>query len=260
VSGVVWLDGAERIPARGEVGPMSGHDVSRMVIHSSESDPGSIDGVVDWVLQEESEYHLIVDADADGRMVQMIPFTKNARSMENGGIAGGIGCNRYGRVCIQVCIVGRAKHDPLGKGRLLGMDRVVEVAESWGIPPVWPAGGRVHRPLRTWLTKSGWYGHGNAPQNSHVDPFGPGGSDVRRLFEEADVELTEKQIKQIAKAVWSERLQMPPESTSNGRPVDELGAEMYMRRILGNARDVRRMMADLEKRVAALEEGKTDVP
>ena len=95
---------ADRSPGR-NAGTMQGKGSRKIVLHSSESDPGSINGVVAWVHRQNTEYHLVID-DKAKRAVQLFPFHKSARSLKNGGISGG-GANKQGRVCIQIAIVGR---------------------------------------------------------------------------------------------------------------------------------------------------------
>ena len=147
-------------------GTMQGSGPSMIVLHTSESDPGSLSGVSNWVLMKNTEYHMTID-DKLKRIDQYFPFHKAARSLENGGINNGRGCNKSGTVCIQICIVGRAKDNPVAHLSKWATEVIREIAIAWDIPRVVVDDGRS---LKSWMTKSGIRGHKNAPNNSHTDP------------------------------------------------------------------------------------------
>lgn len=147
-------------------GRMTGKGARMIVLHTSESDPGSINGVTNWVRMKNTEYHLSID-DKLKVMHQYFPFNKAARSLENGGINGGAGCNKSGEVVIQICIVGRAKNNPVAHLSPWAVRQIKEIARSWGVPLVVVNDGRS---LRSWNSKDGVRGHKNAPNNSHTDP------------------------------------------------------------------------------------------
>lgn len=175
--GPIWLSGAER-QEKPDAGVMQGGEVVKMICHTTEGH--SLQDAIDTINLKRGWYHLLWDPKT-GRMVQFYPFNVAARSCENGGIAGGVGCNKAGRVAIQVCAVGFAKDDPWTTGPRKGLSRILALADSWGIPREFPAGARCNRNERIWLSESGWYGHGNAPGNSHTDPY-LGGFNPNRLF------------------------------------------------------------------------------
>lgn len=163
-----WLpkSRASRSPAIG-AGRMEGRGSRKIVLHTSESDPGSLQGVVNWVKSRNTGYHLIID-DKLKKAVQLYPFDKAARSLLNGGINNGVGCNRSGEVCIQICVVGRAKDAPVNSLSPWAIKLVQDIAESWGVPLV--VRRNKGRSVKTWLSKSGIYTHAGAPGNDHTDP------------------------------------------------------------------------------------------
>lgn len=157
---------AVRKPA-GLAGVMEGSGSRKIVLHTSESDPGSIDGVVNWIRGRNISYHLVID-DKLKKAVQLYPFDKAARSLLNGGINNGVGCNRSGAVCIQICVVGRAKDRPIDSLSPWAVKLIQDIADSWGVPL------RVRynwkRSSRRWLNRSGVFTHRGAPGNNHGDP------------------------------------------------------------------------------------------
>jgi hypothetical protein len=131
-------------------------------------------GVIATLLAKKSESHLIWDPET-GEFVQFFPFDRSARTLANWGP---IRVNRSGKVHIQVEVLGYAKDAPLRDGPMVGFERLLKVADEWGISRDWPAGpphaypdpGKANRPAKVWLTKGGHYAHSQVPGNSHGDP------------------------------------------------------------------------------------------
>lgn len=180
-----WLPGAEHSQSN-NAGTMEGKGSRKIVLHASESDPGSIKGVVNWVHQQNSEYHFVID-DKARKVVQLFPANKAARSMMNGGINGGVGCNRSGEVCIQICIVGRARNNPIQHLSQWALDVIVGIGDAWGVPHRVVKEGRD---AGAWLNQSGYFGHANAPGNDHTDP---GGFNEQDLFKGGHPPLSKPQ-------------------------------------------------------------------
>ena len=170
-----WHPKAKRF--RGKYsGTMQGTGSRKITLHTSESDPGSIQGVTNWVLMKNIEYHQTID-DKLKVTHQYFPYNRGARSLGNGGINGGIGCNKSGEVNIQICIIGRAKNDPIADLSPWAIDLIKEIAEAWDIPLKVRDDGRS---TKTWLEKNGIFAHSNAPNNTHTDP----GKIPQRIFTE----------------------------------------------------------------------------
>lgn len=151
--------------------------VRKMVIHNEGADRdgrGNVDWLARYVRDKAVEYHLIVNMET-GEAAQLLPFDSAARAMLNGGINGGIGCNRSGDVCIQVCVIGYG-HKPFTAGRLKAAELLGDICDSWGIPHRFrnPRGGRS---VEAW-NRSGIHYHSTAPGNDHTDP---GPIDVKKL-------------------------------------------------------------------------------
>lgn len=161
-----WYKKAKRSPAPTWAwGEMTGERTARKVVwHTSESDPGSIHGVVQWVQQQGSQYTLVWDP-TTGEVIQLLPADVGARSLMNDGW---FPTNRYGDICIQICVVGRAAKNPLTKGKpMKGRRKLLKWMDKWGVPrKVLPQGRRSRRMWR----RSGHTTHNAAPGNDHRDP------------------------------------------------------------------------------------------
>ena len=163
-----WYKKAKQDPAPQSMwGAMTGEgDARKCVWHTSESDPGSIRGVVDWVQQQGSQYTLVWDP-TTGEVVQLLPADVGARALKN---AGWFPTNRYGDVCIQICVVGRAADNPLTKGKpMKGRRKLLKWVGKWGVPRHHIKRGLVPRSRTKWK-KSGHTTHLACPGNDHRDP------------------------------------------------------------------------------------------
>ena len=160
---------AKRVKASG-AGGMNRSGKRAMILHTSESGTGgnSINGVVDWVLHKGSGYHLIID-DRAKKAVQIYPFDRAARSMKHGYGPRSSGANLDGTIVIQVCILGRAKNDPVMHLSPWAKKMLVDICDSWNIPLTNQADHS--RSMERWR-KSGISTHSSAPGNDHTDPGG----------------------------------------------------------------------------------------
>jgi len=148
----------------------------KLVLHNEGVDRNGDGNPMDlarYVVAQGIEYHLIWNAQS-GKFVQIVPFDKAAKSLLNGNIDGGIGCNRSGTVCIQVCVQGYG-HKPFTNGPMKGANRILDIAKSWDIPIKKIGGGNPasfnspNRGVDQWHS-NGFAGHSHAPHNNHSDP------------------------------------------------------------------------------------------
>jgi len=114
-----------------------------------------------------------------GRFTQFFPADSRSLSLEDH--AGGTRTNRAGKYVIQVetlffpyCEVDGKVYAKLTDTPCKGWDKLNAWTLSLGIPNVWPNGAPTAVPNRNehnWETQAGWYGHGDTPENSHIDPL-----------------------------------------------------------------------------------------
>lgn len=148
----------------------------KIILHNEGVDRNGAGNPVDlakYVRSKGIEYHLIWNAQS-GEFAQIIPFDKAAKSLLNGGIDGGIGCNKSGTICIQICVQGYG-HKPFTDGPMKGAHRILDIAKSWDVP-VKKIGGKSPASFKSptrgvdqWHS-NGFGGHGHAPSNDHTDP------------------------------------------------------------------------------------------
>lgn len=139
------------------------------VWHTSESDPGSIEIVADWVQDQGSQYHIIWDGyekNPRKRFIQIFSPHEGARALENAD-NDQYGTNRHGKVRIQICVIGRAKKKPLVKSPMYGRRDLMEWLDDWNIPRKFNLDNG--RSKHEW-EKSGHTTHRSCPGNDHVDP------------------------------------------------------------------------------------------
>ena len=159
---------------------LSGVHGRRLVLHTEGVDrpKGDPDFIARYVNDKCIPYHATWDP-RTGKWCQAIPFDRPARSLMNGGINGGVGCNRTGEVVIQVCVVGFAGGAwSKFPHRIKGAWVLDEIVTAWGIPwrslCHWPC---PDRSLTKWY-RSGVTCHAAAPGNDHTDG---GGTNFKRL-------------------------------------------------------------------------------
>lgn len=186
----LWLPDADRWNTRDVYfAPMGVQGKTRkMVWHKTEGD--SLYGAAEWMrIKGGTYYHLVLDLQTGG-MIQFTGADRAARSLENGGFHHGLGCNKFGEICLQVAVVGWSKDGLIPEGsRRRNLDKVLEWADSWGVPRVMPHGnlGTRDRSYSAWEQMSGHFSHAQAPGNRHHDP---GWCSPKHLFGE-DREMPE---------------------------------------------------------------------
>jgi hypothetical protein len=171
--------------------------------------PGiTFDNVASYLISVGYEPHLLIDP-VTGRVKQFVPFDRSAYALANK--PGGVQTNRYGQACIQVewyftpgVVRDGKRYESLTDTPLAGLDVVLQVADSWGIPRTW-AGGE--RDVDVWLNTAGHRGHVDVPENDHTDPCQ---IDVARLVpatagEGDDMPLSDEDLQKIQDMV-DERL------------------------------------------------------
>lgn len=170
-----WMPGAKNVGHHGEAGQMGPGNERKVVWHTSESgnDHSAIDGVVNWVKQQQSEYTICWNP-YTGQFRQLMPADVGARAVMNGYT---IPANRHGKICIQVCVIGRGANAPLVKSPMKGRRELMEWLDSWGVPRKNITSD--NRSVLEWK-KSGHTTHRSAPKpNDHTDP---GPVDWKRLL------------------------------------------------------------------------------
>ena len=114
-----------------------------------------------------------------GRATQFLPANSRSKSLVDQ--AGGTRTNRAGSVVIQVealffpyCRVGKTVYAKLADTPCQGWAELQAWVQSWGVPNRWPMGHpdgfKSRRSSTTWTSQSGWYAHGDVPENNHTDP------------------------------------------------------------------------------------------
>jgi hypothetical protein len=116
----------------------------------------------------------------DGQFAQFYPADSRSKSVVD--LAGGTRTNRAGKVVLQIealffpyCKAPDGKvYARLDDTPCKGWQQLQDWVTSWGVPQAWPMGRPTdfspHRNEHVWETEGGWYGHGETPENTHVDP------------------------------------------------------------------------------------------
>ncbi|MFD7554106.1 hypothetical protein ACFV9E_06150 [Streptomyces sp. NPDC059835] len=149
----------------------------RAVWHTTEGSSGTaaaFQSTADYLMSENYEPHILYDPKTD-MLGQFGPLNQSAKALVN---AGSVRTNRTGRVCIQIEVMAKAGTAFTGYWKPgKNFRALLRAIRSWGIPDEWPAGRLAQsysddspRPLNTWLTRGGHYGHSNVPGNDHWDP------------------------------------------------------------------------------------------
>lgn len=160
--------------------------MSCVVLHSTESDPGTCDAVARYLVRMGYEPHEVFDP-SNGDGVILLPMNVPGKALMN--LPGGVETNNRGGV-YQIEIVGRAvdvpNYDDNWYARL--KTRLLEVCEFTGTPYVFPlpfepypqsyGQNLVRMTFDDWLVFEGICGHQHVCENDHGDP---GALDVERL-------------------------------------------------------------------------------
>ncbi|HEU0145118.1 MAG TPA: hypothetical protein VFQ47_10065 [Nitrososphaera sp.] len=127
----------------------------------------SLDGVTNYLLDKGYEPHVVIDP-FDGRALSLLPANRGGYALRAN--------NRTGDVCYQIewfftpgTVYNGKRYDQLYNTPMKGLDRVMGLAASWGIPAVSPLRSG-DRNSNTWFNVAGHYGHFNVPSNDHSDP------------------------------------------------------------------------------------------
>jgi hypothetical protein len=171
-----------------------GRPVSVVVLHTTESNPGTCEAVAAYLVRMGYESHEVFDP-SNGDLIQLLPPSEPGKSLVN--LPGGVETNRRGGV-YQIEIVGRAvdvpNYDDAWYERL--RVRLVEVCGFTGTPYVFPlpfqpypqsyGKNLVRLNYDDWLTVEGLVGHQHVPENDHGDP---GALDITRLQKDDDMTI-----------------------------------------------------------------------
>jgi hypothetical protein len=166
--------------------------MSCVVLHATESDPGTCNAVALYLVRMGYESHEVFDPSC-GDLVQLLPPTAPGQALVN--LPGGVETNRRGGV-YQIEIVGRAVDVPTYSDawyRCL-YERLELVCDMTQTPLVFPlpfepypkSYGRnlVRMTYDEWNRFEGICGHQHVPENDHGDP---GALDVARLHGDDDM-------------------------------------------------------------------------
>lgn len=191
LTGAAWKAGAK-------VGGSMVGGPPRVVWHTTESDPGSIDEVVRWLLSQQTASHLVWDP-STGAIVQLLEANVAARALAHPD--GTPETNRQGSVCVQIEVVGRAV-DPFTDRPLNGLSVILAWLDELGVPRTGPPDARMSWPA--WAAFSGHCGHAHVPGQDHTDP---GAIDWQKLIAEDSVQQADFEIiynpRDRQRYVWS---------------------------------------------------------
>lgn len=157
-----------------------------LVLHTTESAPGSAKGAASWMQKKKTMSHRVFDP-SNGERIQLLDWATPARSLAN--LAGGVETNRRGAV-YQLEIVGKAT-DIAGYSdawfAALAAE-VIAICTELGVPRrfprrfvAYPASYGLANTNRMsgpeWLACTGIVGHQHVPESTHGDP-----GDANRLI------------------------------------------------------------------------------
>ncbi|WP_285759025.1 hypothetical protein [Nocardiopsis ansamitocini] len=176
-----WMPGVERADGTITGGRLHG-GAPRAVWHTTESDPKELSAraIARELGDDERAAHLVWNP-VNGEIVQLLPATAAATRRPQGTATDWA---QEGRVCVRVLVLGHSAF-PFTNGPLIGLDRILEWLDSWGVPRHWPAGSPIPRPaslprprsVRLWA-QGGHFGQSQVP-GSKAD--GPGAIDIERM-------------------------------------------------------------------------------
>lgn len=158
-----------------------------LVLHTTETDPGTAQAVADGLRARKAESHTVFDP-SNGEHIRLLAWSQNAKALRN--LSGGVETNNRGGV-YQVEIVGRAAEVPMySSGWFAALAVYVErVCSETGTPVVFPRpfvaypqsyGLKAAQRMTNdeWLDCSGIVGHQHVPESDHGDP-----GDMTRLVQ-----------------------------------------------------------------------------
>lgn len=162
------------------------------VLHTTESDPGTLQGVASYLERIGAEPHVLFDP-STGEVVQFLPTNTYAKALRN--LPGGVETNRHPAGVFQVEIVARSAD--VGSYSDEWYSRLQAYLVQWstllGIRYTFYEGPRLS--FDEWTAAAPqWYGHCHVPENDHWDP---GTLDLARLRiplqnQDPDMQLTDR--------------------------------------------------------------------
>jgi hypothetical protein len=165
-----WFHIATHLPAPHLANDMAHNNNSRkIVMHFTEGNTGlgQARNIAQYVIREKKNYHMVIDL-TTGEYVQIVPASGGSRSLLNGGINNGVGCNRSGELCVQIAICGKTSNAKtiMAKAGHHNWNKLVQWADTLQIPRINLStnGRNTHQ----W-NLSGWADHYSAPGNNHTD-------------------------------------------------------------------------------------------
>ncbi len=260
---LMWIPGATRRPA-GDTAPMNGGG-RKVIWHTTSNPHGNLKlaNELGWFTGggAGAAPHVLYSP-ITGETVQLYPASSRSKSI--------VARNREGDYVIQVEIVFTTEgtdYDSLLDPRLTwkNFGTLLDWLRQLGIPDAWPVGRPTSFSRRTataaqWA-RSGHFGHGQVPDNDHVDP-GPF-PDIFARFPAGGTAPTQEKDMQ-----WNDKLTVPkgswatqPETATAGEWLSygNLKAEVAAAEAKGARADIaalgRRMDAKLDQVLAALKAG-----
>lgn len=153
---------------------MSGTGGNQLILHCTgvNSKTVSASGVASYVCSKGVPYTFTIDVNNTNQFFQIMPFDKAALSLLNGGVAGGVGANKAGKIKIQGNVINNKKPGKELHGKLPNdfLDIILDICEEYNIPLRYlphPVGGRCSE--KVWANESGISAHRYAPGNDHTD-------------------------------------------------------------------------------------------
>lgn len=174
------MPGAKNLTRRGNANMVGGpammtHHITDDALHADGSRIITLGGVSRYLLDVGYEPHVVLDP-FTGEARQLLEATSSGYALEHP--AGMPQTNRQGVVNLQVewfftpgTVYGGFRFATLTDTPMVGLDRLMEWADSWGIPRV-ARSAPGDRHAGRWAS-GGHFGHFNAPGNSHMDPLVP---------------------------------------------------------------------------------------
>lgn len=173
----LWMPGAERQP-QGQAVRLDTSLPPRAVWHitadklDGAGNPPPLDNVGNYLKNVAYCPTLMWDP-ITGRTIQYYPADVGARALTR--------WNEDGRVNIQIetyfsygVVRNGVRYNSVAETPAVGLDRILEWLDGFGIPRVWPAGAPVmganRQDVNIWNTQAGHYGHSQVPGETHVDP------------------------------------------------------------------------------------------
>ena len=144
----------------------------QLILHNTGvSSAASDSGVAAYVTPKGIAYHGVKNV-WEKDFYQIIPFNKAAMALLNAGIAGGAGCNKAGKIKIQINIINNKRTGKELKGKLPNdfLDFILDICEEYNIPLQYLKHRIFGRcTAETWANASGISAHRYAPGNDHSD-------------------------------------------------------------------------------------------